>query len=81
MTDADEVLCELSSLARLETEPVINVRTRVMRTISAQPRRAALDVMPVAFAGIAVTVAAGVLIALLPTWQMMFEPWIAYLPR
>ena len=80
MTDVDKLLHELSSIAQSDAPPTIDVCDRVMQTVSAQPQRTPLDSVPLAFAGATVAVAAIVLIALLPAWQAMFEPWVAYLP-
>lgn len=80
MTDVDRLLRELAGVARTKTAPAISVRTRVLQTIHAQPQSAPLDLVPAAFAGVAVAVAFAVLIALLPAWQAMFEPWVDYFP-
>jgi len=81
MTDVDALLRALSNVARSDTALTIDVRARVLRTVAAQPRPAPLDVVPIAFAGAAVAVAAAVVVALLPEWRTMFEPWVSYFPR
>jgi ABC-type phosphate/phosphonate transport system permease subunit len=80
MTDVDRVLRDLSSIVRSETGPAINVRARVIQTVATQSRCAPLDVLPIAFTGVAVAIAAAVVIVFLHAWQTMFEPWVAYLP-
>ena len=79
MTDVDRLLKDLTSSARSEPLPQIDVRARVIATLADGPRPASLDPVPIAFVGIALTTAAAVLIAFWPAWQALSEPWIAYL--
>lgn len=80
MTDVDRLLRDLANGARPETATAIDVRARVLRTLSARPRPAPLEVAPIAFAGVAIAVAAVAVIALLPAWQTMLEPRVGYFP-
>ncbi len=80
MTDVDKLLCSLSSIARPDTQSRIDVRARVMHTVSFQSQPALLDLMPLMFSGAAVACATATVIVLLPTWQIMSEPWISYFP-
>ncbi len=80
MTDVDRLLRELAETAQDAPVPAIDVRSRVLSTLASRSRQASLDVLPIAFAGAAVTVAAILLIMLLPLWRTMTEPWAAYLP-
>lgn len=80
MTDVDKLLRDLSSIARRRAAPAVDVRARVLQTIATEPRPAPLDVLPIAATGVAIAVAAIVVIALLPAWQIMSEPWACYLP-
>lgn len=80
MNDVDKLLRGLSESARSEPARPLDVRARVLKTVSMQPRLAPLDMVPIAFAGAAMAVAATVLIALLPAWQTLTEPWVAYMP-
>ena len=80
MTNVDKLLRDLSTVARTEAQPAIDVRHSVLETLSAQPQPTRLDLTPIAFTGVAVAVAAAVVIALLPAWQTMSDPWGALLP-
>lgn len=77
--DVDRVLSKLAEAARSEPTPPINVRDRVMQTVSTRPRDSVLDLTPIACAGFAMAVAATALFALLPTWRSLLEPWAALL--
>ena len=59
----------------------MDVSARVLRTIATRPAPAGLDLMPIAFAGGAVVVAALVFFACLPSWQIMLDPWAGYFPN
>ena len=80
MTDVDKLLRELSRVARTQTLSMIDVRESVLRTLSAQSQPTRIDLTPIAFTTIAVAVASAVVIALLPAWQTMSEPWVCLLP-
>jgi ABC-type phosphate/phosphonate transport system permease subunit len=80
MTDVAKLLRELSRVDQTDAARAVNVRARVLQTITTQLRPAPLDVLPIAFTGVAIAVAAVVVIALLPAWQTMSEPWVCYLP-
>lgn len=80
MNDIDQLLHNLSAAARSEPPPQIDVRARVLASLSVRSRRVALDIVPIAFAGAALTVAAVALTIVLPSWQTLTEPWSAYLP-
>ena len=81
MIDPDKLLSELSEAARRETAPTLDVRMRVMESISAQKQTLRPDVTPFAFVGVAAALAVCVAIAFLPAWQTMSEPWVCYLPQ
>lgn len=78
--DVDKLLRDLARAAQSEPVQPLDVRVRVMQTLSMQSRPAPLDFLPIAFAGAAVAVAAGFIIALLHAWQTLTEPWVAYMP-
>lgn len=80
MNDIDELLQNMSAVARREPPPQIDVRARVLASLSIRSRCDRLDVFPIAFAGAALAVAAAVLLIVLPSWQALAEPWCAYLP-
>lgn len=80
MKDTDQLLHDLSTTARSEPPPQVDVRERVLASLSIRSRRDPLDIVPVAFAGAALTVAAAALLIVLPSWQTLTEPWSAYLP-
>ncbi|MBM4005829.1 MAG: hypothetical protein FJ295_21510 [Planctomycetes bacterium] len=80
MNEVDKILNRLSEAARREAAPQVDVRTRVIETLSVRLRPAPLDFVPIAFAGAALAIAAVFLITMLPTWQAVTEPWVAYLP-
>lgn len=80
MNDIDKLLHNLAYQARSEPAQPIDVRARVMQTVSSRNYAAPLDISPIVFAGVSVAIAAGFLIALLPTWMTLMDPWVAYLP-
>lgn len=80
MTDVDKLLRELSSVARTEGQPAIDVRQSVLDTLATQTQPSRIDLTPVAFTGVAIAVAAVVVVALLPAWQTMSDPWVCLLP-
>lgn len=80
MNDVDQLLQNLSATARAELPPPMDVRARVLASLSIRSRRDPLDIAPIAFAGAALTIAAAALLMVLPSWQTLTEPWSAYLP-
>lgn len=80
MNDVDQLLQNLSAAARSEPPPQIDVRARVLSSLSIRSRRDRLDMVPIAFAGAALAVAAAALLMVLPSLQTLTEPWTAYLP-
>ena len=81
MNQVNTLLSELGELARRESSPTVDVRVRVLQTIDVERRVAKLDLVPIAFGGVAITVAATFVISLLPSWQTMFEPWVSYFQK
>ena len=84
MTDVDRMLRELSTTARDAPPPTVDVRASVARTLArasttgaAPPPR---EVLPLTLAGVAMALAASAVIAFLPAWRTMFEPWAGYFP-
>lgn len=76
MTDIDKLLTSLSNIAQPLSPPPVDVRWRVMRTLS-QYRRTVPQkpvAMPV-FAGLAVMASLAGVILLLPAWVAMLDPW------
>ncbi len=80
MSDVNKLLHDLAQQARSEPAQPIDVRARVTQTLSSRLYAAPLDISPIVFAGVSVAIAAGFLIALLPTWMTLTDPWVAYLP-
>lgn len=78
MSELDKLLNELGDVARKESAPDVDVRLRVLQTIAVQKPALKLDVLPIVFSGVAVTVAATVFIVCFPSWQTMFDPWASY---
>lgn len=78
MKKFDQLLTNAGVAARKEASPEIDVRSKVLGTIAARPAVAKLDLVPIVFSGAAVTVAAMLCIACLPSWQTMFDPWASY---
>ncbi len=76
----DKLLRELSNLARTDSLPAVDVRSSVLQTLAAQSQPVRVDLTQVAFTAVSVAVAASVVIALLPAWQTMSEPWVCLLP-
>ena len=81
MTDPHDLLSELSKTARRESVPAVDVRPRVMESISVSSQIPRPDATPIVCCGIAVALAACVVIGLFPTWQTLSEPWVCYLPQ
>ncbi len=81
MTDIDKILHDLSDVARTEVLQSVDVRARVMTTISSKPKSVPLDVLPIVVTAVAVAIAATAVFLLLPVWQTMFEPWASYFPN
>ena len=82
MRDPSDIATLVRSLSRrADEEPVapIDVRARVAANLATEVRLP-VDAVPLACSGVAVAVAAAVVVALLPAWQAVSEPWIAYLP-
>ena len=75
--DIEESLGALSRAARQEEPPAIDVRDRVLRTLADAPQVTRLDLLPVAVATMAVTVAIIVVLVCLPSWRAVSDPWIA----
>lgn len=80
MKNVDQVLGHLSAAARSEPALRVDVRARVLATLRHRARPAPLDLLPIVFAGASLTIAAATLIAMLPIWRTLAEPWVAYLP-
>ena len=78
MKNLDKLLNQLGDVARKEPAPDIDVRQRVLQTIVVQRPMPKLDIVPIFTSGVAVTVAVTLLIAFLPSWQTMFDPWASY---
>lgn len=81
MIDPHDLLSELSNAARRESIPSVDVRMRVMESISVSSQIPRPDATPIVCCGIAVALAACVVIGLFPTWQTLSEPWVCYLPQ
>ena len=81
MNDIDAVLRELGDVARTAPAPRIDVQHRVLGTIAARGPVTWNDWVPLAVGGVAVATAAVVAITFMPTWNMMFEPWVGYFPK
>ena len=78
MKPVDTLLNELGSAARSEVGPDVDVRAHVLETIAEHRLVPRLDIAPLLFGGTAITIAAGVLVAFLPSWQTVFDPWALY---
>ena len=78
MNQLDTLLNQLGDAARKESSPDVDVRLRVLQTIAVQRPAVKLDIIPIVFSGMAVTVAATLFIAFFPSWQTMFDPWASY---
>jgi hypothetical protein len=82
MKDIDKMLTELGAVARCEAPCAVDVRARVLATIrTEQPVLVRHDWVPIFAGGFAVAVAALFVVALSPSWNAMFEPWISYFPK
>lgn len=81
MKNVDKLLSELGRSARKGTPPEVNVHSQVLTTISKQevvfctPK---LDLVPIAFGGVAVAVAAIFCVVCFPSFQMLSDPWARY---
>lgn len=80
MHNIDKLLADLSTAARSEPAPSVEVSEQVMRSLSRLPAIVPVDYSPIVFAGAALAIAATVLVAFFPAWQSLNEPWAAYLP-
>lgn len=80
MRDVDRLLVDLSRAARSDATPNVDVRARVIDSLKAQSSSGITDIAPIAFAGLAVTVAAVFVFTTLPLWRTLAEPWVAYMP-
>jgi len=78
MKDVESLLGDLGRMARNEARPEVDVRSRVMSSIAAQPSVARLDLVPLVFSGVAVAVAAMLVISFLPSAETMLDPWASY---
>ena len=78
MNRVDTLLNQLADEARQEPAPNVDVRLQVLQTIAARRPAPKLDIVPIVFSGVAVTVAATLFIACLPSWQTLFDPWASY---
>jgi len=79
MNDFEANLNKLAEAARDEPAPDIDIRSRVMHTVAAyQQPVTRLDLLPIAFSGVAVTVAASLVFVCLPSLQMILDPWASY---
>ena len=76
MNDVDGLLNQLGKAARREPSPSVDVRERVLQSVSIAPVK--VDWFPVVCGGIACVVAATLLVACLPCWQTMFDPWASF---
>lgn len=78
MNRLNALLNQLGESARKEPPPEVDVRDRVLQTISVQQPSLKLDTVPLVFSGIAIAVAAMLLVACFPSWQTMFDPWASF---
>lgn len=78
MSEVDAILSQLGDTARKEPSPDVDVRLRVMQTVSIQQPVIQMDMLPIVFSGVAVTAAAMIFIVCFPSWQTMFDPWASY---
>ena len=78
MKNVETLLKQLGDVARRESTPNVDVRLRVLQTISVPRSAPRLDIIPIIFSGVAVSVAAILFLACLPSWQTMFDPWASY---
>ena len=76
MNDVDALLDELGERARRETLPDIDVRARVMQSVSTVCVKA--DWFPVVCGSVSFVVAAALLMVCLPSWHTMFDPWAGF---
>ncbi len=81
MTDPHDLLTKLAECARAAPSPKVDVRARVMESLSTRSTVLQADPAPLAFCGVAVALAASAVFAFLPFWQLLSEPWICYLPQ
>ena len=81
MTDLHKILNELGECARDATPPNVDVRQRVMESLAIRSQVLPPDPTPLAFCGVAIALAVSLLIAFLPLWQTLSEPWACYLPH
>ncbi|MCA9217780.1 MAG: hypothetical protein KDB27_32145 [Planctomycetales bacterium] len=78
MTDPEQLLRELAESTRSAPPPKVDVRDRVMDTISARSQVLPPDPVPLAFCGFAIALAASVVFVYLPLWHALSEPWACY---
>lgn len=78
MNRVDTILKQLANEARHEPAPDVDVRIHVLHTISTQRPAPKLDIVPIVFSGVAVTIAATLLVACLPSWETLYDPWASY---
>ncbi len=81
MIDPHTLLTDLSKSARRESVPAVDVRMRVMESLSVQSQIPRPDLTSVVCCGLAIALSACVVIAMFPTWQTLSEPWVCYLPQ
>ena len=79
MTDVDRLLSGLSDVARRDSAPPVDLRARVMQTLTRHPQVVPREGPLFAFAGVAVAAAAAMAIALLPAWLAALDPWTYFL--
>ncbi len=75
MIDPEKILSELQDVARREATPPIDVRGRVMQTLSQPSQMTRQEFVLPAFAGVAVISAIVTAILALPVWQEIMDPW------
>ena len=78
MKDMESLLNDLGATARREVPPDIDVRDKVLMTLSTRRDVVRLDVVPLVFSGFAVTAAAVLVFLCFPSWQTMSDPWASY---
>lgn len=81
MKEVDELLNSLGSAARKEPTSEVNVRSQVLKSLAIHPAMqptTRFDLVPIAFGGIAVAVAAVLCVVCLPSFQALSDPWASY---
>lgn len=81
MNEPHDILNRLAARARDEVPLQVDVQGRVMETLACRPRPVKTETTTLVVSVLAVATAACIVLALLPAWQAISEPWACYLQQ